>query len=86
MVKATIGPSAKTRSLVRSLGGEVNVSNAERVLSLAGGAAAIGYGLSRGNLLGVVTALAGAPFVWRAVSGHCAVKQAMSRRRVSSAL
>lgn len=79
MVKATIGPSAETS--IEVLRGGVNVGNVERALSLAGGALAIGYGLSRGSLLGALTAVAGAPFVWRAVTGHCAVKQAVSRRR-----
>lgn len=85
MVKATIGTNA--RRSVRKLVGDVNVSNNERALSLAGGALAIGYGLNRGGMLGTLTALAGAPFVWRAVSGHCAVKDAVARRRhPSSAL
>jgi len=80
MVKATIERFEGTISSIAK-GERVNVSNVERALSLAGGAAAIGYGLSRRSVLGVLTALAAAPFVWRAVSGHCAVKQAVARRR-----
>lgn len=82
MVKATIGPSVKTRpSIASGMGGVKNIGNVERALSLAGGALAIGYGLSRRNAVGAITALAGAPFVWRAVTGHCAVKQAVTHRR-----
>jgi len=52
----------------------VNVSDLERMLSLAGGGAAALYGLNRGSLL--LTALGGS-LLYRAFSGHCPMYAAL---------
>src|SRR5438128_2407655 len=52
----------------------VNVSELERMLSLAGGGAAAIYGLNRGSLL--LTAVGGS-LLYRAFSGHCPMYSAL---------
>lgn len=55
----------------------VNVGDAERVVSLVGGAALASYGLSRGSLGGMLLALLGGSLVYRGMSGHCPVYGAL---------
>lgn len=55
----------------------VNVSEVERALSaLAGGGLAI-YGISRGSLGGAALAAVGASLVYRGVTGHCHLYEAL---------
>lgn len=54
-----------------------NVSDLERILSVAGGSALALYGLSRGTLGGVALALGATGLVCRGVAGHCYVYQAL---------
>ena len=55
----------------------VNVGDGERWLSAAGGAALGLFGLSRGSLGGLALAAAGGALVYRGLSGHCDVYQAL---------
>ncbi|HYO64384.1 MAG TPA: SRPBCC family protein [Pyrinomonadaceae bacterium] len=59
-----------------------NVGEPERWASAVGGGALALYGLTRGTLGGVALALAGGALLYRGVSGHCNVYEAMG---VSSA-
>ena len=63
-------------------GPRVNVGQPERWASALGGGALALYGLTRGTLGGVALALAGGALVYRGVSGHCNLYEAMG---VSSA-
>lgn len=56
--------------------GPVNVSQTERWVSVAGGAALAAAGLSRRSPGGMLLALAGAALVHRGATGHCAVYRA----------
>lgn len=49
----------------------INVSDPERWLSLAGGFALAGYGLTRGAPGGLCLALAGGALAYRGYTGHC---------------
>src|SRR5437763_1608010 len=55
----------------------VNVGDAERLLSLAGGGLLALYGLSRGNLPGLGLAAVGGALVYRGLSGHRDLYQAL---------
>jgi hypothetical protein len=55
------------------LSGERNVGQAERWLSLAGGAALILRGMARPSMASALLGLAGVALVHRGVTGHCAV-------------
>ncbi len=65
----------------------VNVGQAERYISILGGAALAVAGLSRRNLPGLLLAAVGGLFMMRGVSGHCrlyesiGVSTAATRRR-----
>ena len=50
-----------------------NVNSVERWGSIAAGAALIAYGLARRSRSGAWLAAAGAPFMYRGVTGHCPV-------------
>jgi uncharacterized membrane protein len=52
-------------------GGRVNVGPNERAASTLGGAFLAGLGVSRGDLLGLLLAAAGAGLVYRGTTGHC---------------
>jgi uncharacterized membrane protein len=54
-----------------------NVNSAERILSLAGGAALALYGAKRKGVVGSVLALVGAGLVERGITGHCHVYGAL---------
>lgn len=56
--------------------GPVNVSQTERWVSVAGGAALTAVGLARRSPGGMLLALAGAALVHRGATGHCAVYNA----------
>lgn len=57
--------------------GPANVGDAERLVSVAGGAALTVAGLRRGSLGGALLALAGAALVHRGATGHCMVYGAL---------
>jgi uncharacterized membrane protein len=61
-----------TRSLVPA-----NVGETERLLSLACGAALLGYGLTRRGLAGVVLPVVGGALLVRGVTGWCGLYQAL---------
>lgn len=54
-----------------------NVANAERIGSVALGAALIAYGLKQRDAKGMLAAFVGGAFVQRGASGHCAVYEAL---------
>src|SRR5437868_2796317 len=49
----------------------VNVSDPERLASALGGAALLGFGLSRGTLGGLALAALGTAVLYRGATGHC---------------
>jgi uncharacterized membrane protein len=57
--------------------GAVNVSAAERSLSLVGGAALAVFGVTRGTGLGMGLAVAGAAMIFRGLTGHCELYHAL---------
>lgn len=54
-----------------------NVGETERWLSMAGGGALAIYGLTRGDVLGLLAAAAGGALVWRGATGHCDVYETL---------
>ena len=56
---------------------DVNVHHNERLASALGGGLALAWGLSQRSTLGKVAALLGGSLVYRGVSGHCHVYQAI---------
>jgi uncharacterized membrane protein len=58
-------------------GADVNVSQMERTVSLAAGALLVGAGLSRKSLPGALIAAVGGGLIYRGVSGHCHVYEAL---------
>jgi len=57
--------------------GGINVGPMERWASLAGGAALVGYGLTRNSLGGTLLALLGGALAYRGLAGHCPGYQAL---------
>lgn len=57
----------------------INVGTQERWASVLGGGALMAYGTSRGTLPGIVMALAGGALLYRGVTGHCPLNEAMGR-------
>lgn len=55
----------------------VNVHELERLASVLGGGLAVAWGLSRGSLTGKAAALVGGGLVYRGVTGHCQVYEAL---------
>ncbi len=55
----------------------LNVGSTERSVSILGGAALIGAGLSRGRLSGLLITLAGGGLLYRGLTGHCYTYQAL---------
>ena len=55
----------------------MNVGETERIASAVGGAGLAIYGLTRGSLPGVLLALVGGSLVYRDVTGHCNVYEAL---------
>lgn len=58
----------------------VNISQQERALSLAGGAALVLYGVTRKSWGGIVPALLGGGLIFRGASGHCYARQMMEAK------
>jgi uncharacterized membrane protein len=59
-------------------GGRVNISRAERWISVLAGAALVAYGVGRKRLRGVLL-LMGGGLIARGLSGHCPISQAIGR-------
>jgi uncharacterized membrane protein len=57
----------------------VNVGAGERLISALAGAGLMLYGLRRRSLAGVLMALAGGSFLFRGVTGHCELNEAIGR-------
>lgn len=57
--------------------GGVNVAGTERMVSLAAGGLLALHGLRRGNLFGLLMAALGGGLVYRGLSGHCDLYQAL---------
>jgi uncharacterized membrane protein len=55
----------------------VNVGSAERWLSLIGGGALAGFGLSRRSLPGAALAVLGGSLIYRGLTGHCSMYSAL---------
>jgi uncharacterized membrane protein len=62
----------------------INVGSTERILSVLGGAVIGLYGLGRIRLSGVALAALGGAFIYRGVTGHCNVYQALGMDRPST--
>lgn len=60
-------------------GGETNVGETERALSVAGGGALLGAGLKKGGAGGLLLLLAGGALVQRGLTGHCAIYDALGK-------
>lgn len=58
---------------------QINVGTSERIISAASGALLSLYGLKKGGIAGVATAIAGGSLVLRGVSGYCPVNEAAGR-------
>lgn len=71
-------------SLESSCQQRVNVGSTERMVSALGGGAMALFGISRGGLPGLLAAGLGAGLIYRGVSGHCSVYQAMGVQSTSS--
>lgn len=54
----------------------VNISRTERAVSFGGGTLLLGAGIRRGGGLGLLATMLGGGLLFRAVTGHCAVKAA----------
>jgi len=68
--------TSKTR--FRLNGGQtINVGPSERLISLFGGGVMAAYGLSRGNVSGLLLAGAGVALAYRGASGHCQMYQTL---------
>jgi uncharacterized membrane protein len=61
----------------RSGGGQVNVGSTERAFSTLGGAALAGFGLARGDIVGLCLAALGGSLVYRGMTGHCSAYTAL---------
>jgi uncharacterized membrane protein len=59
-----------------AIGGDTNVADTERALSMVGGAVLIGAGLSVRAVAGLLMGLAGGALIYRGVTGHCQVYDA----------
>lgn len=59
--------------------GPVNVGDAERWASVAGGTALVAAGLRRRSPVGALLALAGAALIHRGATGHCLAYAALGR-------
>jgi uncharacterized membrane protein len=67
------------------LGKKINVGDLERLTSVAVGGVLLLQGLRKRNAMGWGAAIAGGGLIWRGVSGHCGLYQAMgtnTRRKV----
>jgi uncharacterized membrane protein len=62
----------------------INVGSTERILSILGGAVVGLYGLGRIRLSGIAFAALGGALIYRGVTGHCNVYQALGMDRPST--
>lgn len=62
----------------------LNINSVERVLSTAGGGMLVVYGLKRGSLDGLALALVGGGLLYRGVTGHCHVYEALGVNTAST--
>jgi uncharacterized membrane protein len=65
-------------------GRRVNVGSAERLASIAAGAALATYGLSRASLGGLVVAALGGGLIYRGAAGHCGIYQRLGVDRADA--
>src|SRR5262245_1780686 len=56
----------------------INVSDNERLISVAGGGALSIYGLKRGGLGGLMMVIAGGALIYRGATGHCNLYSVLS--------
>ncbi|MGI8995695.1 MAG: SRPBCC family protein [Pyrinomonadaceae bacterium] len=73
----------RSHEVQTSGGKDVNVGESERYISAIGGGALALYGLTRGSLAGVALALVGGGLLYRGVTGHCDVYEALGVRTAS---
>lgn len=62
---------------LQSCQAKVNVGDNERLWSMALGGAMVLLGVSRGRLLGLLATAAGASMLYRGMTGHCQLYQAL---------
>ena len=62
-----------------------NVGEAERWLSTAAGSALVTFGLLRATKLSLIGALVGGAMIYRGVTGHCSLYQAMGHSTAAPA-
>lgn len=55
----------------------VNIGGTERAISALAGGSLLAYGLSRRSLSGLLTALVGGGLIYRGLTGHCGVYEAL---------
>jgi uncharacterized membrane protein len=67
-------------------GSRSNVGGVERWISMVAGGALAAYGLKRRSTPGGAAALAGAALLYRGATGHCAIKEAITRRSGHAAI
>ena len=76
------------RSISRSLRGHtargINVSDAERIFSILGGAVIGLYGLGRIRLSGVALTALGGALIYRGVTGHCKAYESLGIDRAAT--
>jgi uncharacterized membrane protein len=80
MSTATLAPVRTRRPSLRQTSRPtppVNVGDKERLLSFLGGSALGLYGLSRFSLSGLALAAVGGSLIYRGMSGHCSLYQAL---------
>ena len=74
----TAQPFANNKALDRVRAAmDINVTQPERIGSLAAGAGLVAYGLSRRSIGGVLLALLGGALIKRGVTGHCEMYSAL---------
>jgi uncharacterized membrane protein len=56
---------------------DINVSDVERTISTVAGACVLLYGLSKLSITGFVATLLGGSLVYRGVTGHCSMYEAL---------
>jgi uncharacterized membrane protein len=74
----------ETNFLDALISSERNISSNERIVSLASGAALLGYGLYRRGVLGFGAILVSAALWDRGIRGHCAVSEILGRNTAES--
>jgi uncharacterized membrane protein len=89
MAVLSIAPRAAHRAANGHLSartfGQINVGQQERLVSLLGGGVLTAYGLTRGNLNGLLLAGVGAALAYRGATGHCSAYQSLGFSSVNEA-